>query len=119
MKVFTWILTNFNYWYYWYGCILLIIGFILIGSQIKLISYAGVLVIGGGIFSFIKKLNMDKSSQAKFDLKYWIVINVILIITFIMVIVAHPIPIYEIIIFPDLMFINFLFFVMTIKVEGD
>ena len=119
MKIYTastWILKKFNYWY---GCILLIIGFILIGSQIKLISYAGVLVIGGGIFSFIKKLNMDKSSQAKFDLKYWIVINVILIITFIMVIVAHPIPIYEIIIFPDLMFINFLFFVMTIKVEGD
>ena len=119
MKIYTastWILKKFNYWY---GCILLIIGFILIGSQIKLITYTSVLAIGGGMFSFIEKLNMDETTQSKYDLKYWVVINLILIIAFIMMAVAQPISIYEIIVFPILMIINFMFFIMIIKVEGE
>ena len=48
-----------NYWYI--GCILLVIGFILIESHSMFISLTGVLVIGCGLISFIKGLGkMEK-----------------------------------------------------------
>jgi hypothetical protein len=58
---------KFNYWYL--GCFLLAIGFILIGSSTLLISLAGVLVIGGGLFSFFKELNKDESSRSKDEIR--------------------------------------------------
>ena len=110
------VLMKFNYWYI--GCFLLAIGFILIGSGTLLISFAGALVIGGSLFSFIKELNKDESSQTKFDLKYWIMANLIITAAFIMVAVARPRSLlYEIVALLLLTIGNFLFFMMYIKVE--
>ena len=58
---------KFNYWHL--GCFLLAIGFILIGCGTLLISLAGVLVIGGGLFSFFKELNKDESSRSKDEIR--------------------------------------------------
>ena len=106
------VLMKFNYWYI--GCFLLAIGFILIGSGTLLISLAGVLVIGGGLFSFFKELNKDESSQSKFDLKYWITANFIITAAFIMVVVARPrSALDEFVALLLLMVGNFLFFMIA------
>ena len=109
-------LMKLNYWYT--GCFLMATGFILVGSGSLLISLAGVLVIGGGLFSFVKELNKNESSQSEFDLEYWIMATLIITAAFIMVAVARPrLLLYEIIALLLLAIGSFLFFMMPIKRE--